>query len=32
MSAALLVRNAHRLVAFGLAALGFWSLVAGIQT
>ena len=31
MTAALLVRNAHRLAALGLAALGFWSMVSGVH-
>ena len=31
MTAQLFVRNAHRLVAIGLAALGFWSMVAGTR-
>jgi hypothetical protein len=31
MTAALLVRNVHRLVAFALAALGFWALMAGVH-
>jgi hypothetical protein len=29
MTLQLFLRNAHRIVAFGLAALGFWSLVSG---
>jgi cysteine-rich secretory family protein len=31
MTAQLVLRNAHRLVAFGLATLGFWALVSGAQ-
>jgi uncharacterized protein YkwD len=31
MSPQILLRNAHRIVAFGLAALGFWSLVSGVH-
>jgi uncharacterized protein YkwD len=31
MTPQILLRNTHRIVAFGLAALGFWSLVSGVH-